>query len=411
MPLSDTKLRSLKAKDKPYKVADGDGLFAQVAASGSVLWRWKYRFDGREKLLALGRYPEVGLAAARERRNEARRILAAGRDPSDEKQRQERERIAAGSVTFEVIVTELIDKKQQEGKAPATIAGMQKRLAHAKPLMPRPISDITPVEILTVLRAVEKRGHHETAHKLRGIIGEACRYAIATGRATSDPTRDLRGALINVPARPRDAIVDPEGFGALMRAVASHANTVVRSALEILALTATRPGEVRCAQWNEINWEKREWRIPARRMKMRRDHVVPLSDAALILFRELRALADDVCCDNDLVFPGARKGRPLSENTLNAALATLGFGGGKHTAHGFRSSFSTMTNESGKWSVDAIEKALAHEDGSSIRGRYARHELLDERRDMMNWWAERIEIMRRGATVIPLPAPVERSKK
>lgn len=180
MPLSDAKLRSLKPKDRPYKVTDGDGLYAQVATSGSILWRWKYRFEGREKLLSLGRYPEVGLAAARGKRNDALGVLAAGRDPSEEKQRLERERVAASAVTFEVIVEELIEKKQREGKASATIAGMRKRIAHAKSLMQRPISDITPVEILTVLRTVEKQGFHETAHKLRGIIGEACRYAIAT---------------------------------------------------------------------------------------------------------------------------------------------------------------------------------------------------------------------------------------
>jgi len=263
----------------------------------------------------------------------------------------------------------------------------------------RAINEITAQDVLAVLKNVESRGVHETARKLRTAIGDVFRYAIATARAENDPTTALRGALVTPTVTPRAAIVAPKAFGGLLRAVEDYQGAPeTRAALELLALTFVRPGELRAAEWAEFDLESATWEIPAGRMKMRKPHRVPLAPRAVAILQELRTLTGN----DRFLFPSVRSmARSMSENTLNAALRRMGFRNEDMTSHGFRASASSMLNESGLWNADAIERQLAHVDGDSVRRAYARAEFWDERVQMMAWWADRCEALRRGAIVIP----------
>jgi integrase len=288
-------------------------------------------------------------------------------------------------------------EKRREGKADATLAKVDWLIGLAMPdLGPRPVSEITASEVLATLRKVEVRGRLETARRMRATIGEVFRYAVATGRADSDPTGALRGALTTPQASHRAAIIDPKGLGGLLRAVEGHAGAPeVRIALQVLALTFTRPGELRKAEWAEFDLAGSIWTIPGQRMKMRRLHRVPLAPQTLDLLRELRNISGN----RALLFPGARDPkRPLSENTLNAALRRLGYSKEQMTAHGFRSAASSILNESGKWNPDAIEAQLAHVEGNSVRRAYARAEFWEERVRMMAWWADQLDVVRKSGS-------------
>ena len=387
MHLSDVAIRNAKPKEKPIKLFDRDGLYLLVKPSGSRLWRLKYRIAGREKLISLGSYPEVSLKVARDRCDEARRLVADGADPSA-KRRAER---AARADTFEALAREWLEM-QGKTLGDRTLQKKTERFeAFVFPYLgKRPISEIKAADVLAVLKRIEARGKHETAHRVRSECGNVFRYAVITGRAERDPTIDLRGAIAAVSRRNRPAIVDPARIGELMRAIDGYRGDVsTEFALKLLPLTFVRPGELRLAEWVEFDLKAAEWRIPAARMKMRELHVVPLSRQAVALFKDLHTLTGD----GRYAFPSLRSTeRPISDNTINAALRRLGFTGDEMVAHGFRAMASTSLNEQG-WHPDLIELQLAHAERNDSRGAYNRAQRLPERRKMMQAWADHLQTL------------------
>lgn len=388
MKLTDTAIRNARASERAIKLFDGDGLYLLVHPSGTRGWRFKYYFNGREKLLSLGPYPEITLKVARERRLEARRLVAMGTDPSVQRQAER----AAQTDTFELLAREWLEV-QKAALNQKTFLNKQERFeAFVFPYIGRrPIAQLKAVDILPLLKNIEARGRQETAHRVRSECGNVFRYAVAAGRAERDPTVDLRGALGSVVRRNRPAIVDPSRLGELMRAIAGYRGDIsTEFALKLLPLTFVRPGELRCAAWDEFNLKAAEWRIPAARMKMRELHVVPLSTQAVALFTDLRTLTGK----GHYVFPSIRsKDRPISDNTINAALRRLGFSSDEMVAHGFRSTASTCLNELG-WHPDLIELQLAHAERNESRGAYNRAQRLGERRKMMQAWADYLDELR-----------------
>ena len=403
MRLNDLAIKRAKPGPKIIKLSDGGGLQLWITPDGAKRWRLAYRFGGAQKALAIGVYPAVGLKDARHSRDVARRDLARGQDPLQAKREAKAMRAEKGANTFDAIAAELIDKKRRDGKSPVTLKKFEWLMGFARPAIgARAISEISAREVLAVLKEVEARGVHETARKLRGAIGNVFRYAIATARAENDPTTALRGALVTPTVMPRSAIVAPKAFGALLRAIEDYQGAPETcAALELLALTFVRPGELRAADWAEFDLDNAVWEIPAGRMKMRRPHRVPLAPRAVAILHELRKLTGH----GRLLFPSVRSSaRCMSENTLNAALRRMGFKNEDMTSHGFRASASSILNESGLWNADAIERQLAHVDSDSVRRAYARAEFWDERVRMMAWWADKCEEMRRGGIVVPLRA-------
>jgi integrase len=403
MALIDTEIRGAKPGAQLVKLSDGRGLQLWITPDGAKRWRLAYRFGGGQKLLALGVYPAIGLRDARRARDEAKRLLDGGQDPSQARKLAKAAKATASANTFDAIGAELLDKKRREAKADRTLGKLEWLLSLASPgIGARPITEITVPEILAVLRTVESRGKRESARRLRATIGAVFRYAVATGRAHADPTGALKGALASPIVQHRAAIIEPKAFGGLLRAIATYEGAPeTRAALELLALTFVRPGELRAAEWADFDLEAGIWAIPAERMKMRRPHRVPLAPKALAVLRELQTITGG----GKLLFPSVRSAaRCMSENTINAALRRLGFAKDEMTGHGFRSAASSMLNETGLWSADAIERQLAHVDTDSVRRAYARADYWEERVRMMAWWAERCEEMRRGGAVIPLRA-------
>ena len=402
--LIDSAIRAAKSKTgQTVKLSDGGGLQLWVQPSGSKLWNLAYRFAGKQRKLAIGSYPRVGLKEARAKREEAKKMLASGIDPSQQKRLGKLASESQRADTFEAISREVLEKKRREGKSETTVSKAEWLFDIATPALgPRPIAEIAAPEVLAVLRQVEAGGRLETARRLRAIIGQAFRFAVATGRAMTDPTSALRGALTAPVVRHRAAIVDPVPFGALLRAIDDYDGTPeVRFALQLLALTFTRPGELRLATWKEFDLDASVWTIPATRMKMRRPHRVPLAPQAIVILEVLRTLTGQY----ELLFPGARSpSRPLSENTLNAALRRLGYAKDDMSSHGFRAAASSLLNECGKWNADAIEAQLAHVEANAVRKAYARAEYWAERVEMMAYWADRLDELRRGGIVLHLRA-------
>ncbi len=393
MPLTDTAIRNVKPKDRPYKLTDGNGLFLFVTPAGVRLWRLKYRFAGKERSLSIGPYPAVTIKMARKACEEAKAQLAAGVDPSQAKRTAKLEAQAATLHTFQVIAEEYIAKLVRENRAGRTLAKVEWLLSLAKDSIGhRPVRDISAADVLEALRKVESRGRHETAKRLRSTIGAVFRYAIATARAENDPTFALKGALTRPVVRSRPAITEKRALGALLRAIDGFdGQPTTCAALKLLALLAPRPGELRLAHWREFDLDAGIWTIPAARMKMRREHRVPLPRQAIAVLRELHAITGA----GELVFPSIRTAsRPISENTLNAALRRIGYAKDEVTSHGFRATFSTLANESGKWNPDAIERALAHVESSNVRRAYLRADFWDERVAMAQWWAELLDELR-----------------
>lgn len=403
MALTDATIRNAKPDERAYKLADGGGLYLLVNPNGSRLWRLKYRFAGSEKLLALGAYPAVTLAKARTKRDEAKGLLADGIDPNEAKKEIQREIVAESVNTFGTIADEWVAKLTREGRAERTLQKTGWLLTFARPkLGTRPIRQITAAEILEVLRTVEIRGRHESARRLRSTIGGVFRYAIATARAENDPTIALQGALTRPTVNHRAAITDPVAFGALLRALDGfEGQPVTHAALKLAALLFPRPGELRAAEWSEFDFAKATWTILASRAKMRRTHTIPLPRQALAILEDLRRITGN----SVLAFPCVRSVlRPISENTLNAALRRLGYSKEEATAHGFRATASTLLNECGKWNPDAIERQLAHVEGNDVRRAYARGEHWDERVEMMQWWADHLDTLRIGGEVVEFSA-------
>jgi len=392
MAMTDARCRTAQPGPKLQKLTDGGGLQLWGQPSGARLWRLAYRSGGKQKLLALGVYPTISLARARQAREDAKRLLADGIDPALEKKRRAQE--LSNAVTFRAVADEYVAKLKREGRAEATIAKTEWLLAFADAdLGAKPIRAVDAPAVLKVLRAVENRGRYESARRLRSTIGSVVRYAVATARADADPTYALRGALIQVRATPRAAITEPKALGALLRAIdgfEGHPGT--RIALQLMAYLFPRPGELRAAEWVEFDFERAIWTIPGARTKMRRPHRVPLAKQAVELLVALRQLSGG----GAFLFPGARSSsRPISDNTLNAALRRLGYAKDEVTAHGFRATASSLLNESGRWHPDAIERQLAHVEGNEARAAYARGEHWDERVAMMQWWADHLDRLKR----------------
>jgi integrase len=389
--LTDTALKALKPGVTPYKKADEKGLFVSVRPDGALWWRFRYRYEGREKLLSFGTYPDTSLRKARERRDEARKLLAEGIDPSERR----RARKAAQADSFDVVAREWLGKQKRLSSGTVELA--ERRLERwAFPYIGKmPVCVIEPPDVLRLLRRVEAAGRHETAHRVRQRIGQIFRYAIATGRATRDPTADLKGALAPVATRHRAAITDPAGVADLLRVIDGYTGQpATRAALRLLAVTFVRPGELRTALWPEFDLDAATWRIPAERMKMKREHLVPLSRQAVEILRELLPLTGH----RPFVFESLRPRRPLSENTLNAALRTMGYSGEVMTAHGFRALASTLLHEQG-WPPEVIELQLAHAQRSQVAAAYNRSARLQERIRMMQAWTDYVDALKRGNVV------------
>jgi integrase len=400
MPLTDTAIKSFKPKNKPYRIFDGGGLYLEVAPTGGKWWRLKYRFGGKEQRISLGVYPNIGLKDARDKRDENRKLLANGVNPGDARKAEQAAKAEAGANSFEVIAREWYAKL-----SPKWVPAHAKRILRLleKDVFPwigkRPVGSVTAAELLSVIRRIEGREANETAHRALQNCGQVFRYAVATGRAERDPTGDLRGALAPVIETHHASITEPKAIGELLRAIDGYmGSAVTKSALQLAPLVFVRPGELRRAEWIEFNFDDAEWRIAAARMKMRVQHIVPLSPQAVRIFRELHTMTGG----GQYVFPGVRSvKRPMSENTVNAALRRLGYTTDQMTGHGFRSMASTLLNEQG-WNRDAIERQLAHAERDAVRAAYNYAEHLPERRKMMISWSDYLDQLRLGAKVVPL---------
>jgi integrase len=396
--LSDTGVRNAKPEEKMRKLFDGLGLYLLISPAGGKWWRFKYRFAGKERLLSLGTYPEVSVREARDKRDAARKLIAAGIDPGVER-KLAKARALGGS--FEDVAREWAEKFSERWE-PTHAATVIKRLE--RDVFPwlggQPVGEITSPELLTVLRRIESRGALETAHRVKQTCGQIFRYAVATGRAQRDPSGDLYGALPPVKEKHHAALTKPADVAALLRSIDGYKGTfVVRCALRLAPLVFVRPGELRKSEWSEFDLDGATWRIPPERMKMRSEHIVPLSRQAVEILRELHPLTGK----GRYVFPGRAVSRPMSENTITASLRYLGYSREQMTGHGFRTMASTLLNEMG-WPADAIERQLAHSERDNVRDAYNRAQYLPERKRMMDAWADFLDRLAAGANVIPIRA-------
>ncbi len=396
MALTENRLRTLKPKDKSYKVADHRGLYIEVTPSGGKLWRFRYRIGNVEKKLAIGPYPEINLKQARNAADAARHSVAEGGDPAFEKRKKKIRDEFLSAQTFEAVAREYIEQMMvKNGLAQATLVKANYFLEQLTPAIGnRPIHEIEPFEVLAPLKRLEATGKHETAKKCRSFAGRVFRYGVATTRCKSDPTAMLKGALVTPRAQHYAAILEPKELGGLLRAIDDYTGYLVtKYALQIAPHVFVRPGELRHAEWREIDLEDGVWKIPAGKMKARRPHAVPLSKQVVGYLTELATMLGT----EGYVFPSARSGiRPMSENTLNAAFRRMGYSKEELTAHGLRATASTFLNESGLWNPDAIERALAHGDSNVVRGIYHRGKHWDERVRMAQWWSDYLDELRAG---------------
>ncbi len=394
MTLTDIQIRKAIKAGQAKKLFDGGGLFLHINPPRQPGWRLKYYFGGRENSISLGLYSDVPLKRARGKRDEARRQLDDGIDPSAARQAAR----AETEHTLKGIAAEWLAQQKLEPKTSARTFGRLMKWVYPR-LGSRPIASITAADLLGVLRAIEQKGSHDTAHRTRSELSRIMRYAVAIGKAERDITADLKGALAPLKVQHFAALINPLEVGALLRAIEGYAGQpVTELALKILPYVFLRPGELRAGRWSEIDFDAAEWRVAPERMKMRRPHIVPLSRQVLILLRDLEALTGG----GELMFPTLHNAaRPLSDNTLNSALRRLGYSGDQHTAHGFRSTASSMLNEMGIH-PDLIELQLAHKDSNEVRGIYNRAERLAERRKMMQQWADHLDALRAGGNVVVL---------
>jgi len=393
MPLTDTAIRNAKPQNKQYKLTDEKGMYLLVNNAGKY-FRLDYRFAGKRKTLALGVYPDVKLVEARGKRDEAKKMIANGIDPGQARKVQKSIQIEQTENSFEAVA------REWHGKYSSNWAD-----SHAKKIIrrfelyifpwlgSRPISEITPPELLAVLRRIESQGILETSHRAQQNCGQVFRYAIATGRAERDPSADLRGALTPAKHARMATITDPKKIGELLRAIDGYEGTpVAKCALKLAPLVFVRPGELRHAEWVEIDLDTAEWRIPAEKMKMKDPHIVPLSSQAVEVLCEILPITGQ----GQYVFPSVRtNSRPMSENTVLAALRRMGFTKEEMSGHGFRAMASTVLHEKG-WPSDIIERQLAHAERNSIKAAYNHAQHLPERRKMMQAWADYLEKLKGG---------------
>ncbi len=401
-PLSPSAVANAKPQAKPYRLPDGRGLFLLVQPSGAKWWRWKYhRLDGRENILSLGTYPDVSLRKARDRCDEARKLVADGIDPGERRQEAKAAKVAAAQVsgnTFAAVAAAWLARQE--------CADITLRKSHwiidtflTPEIGALPVTEITPRVLLDALRKIEDTGRLETAKRARIKAGQVFRWAILEGLMEIDPTASLRGALKAPKNKHHATITDPAKMGELLRAIDGFTGQYVTlAALKLAPLVFVRPGELRMAEWTEFDLDAAVWRIPAERMKMKAAHIVPLSTQAVSILRELRPLTGT----GRYVFPGLRTAsRPMSENTVNAALRRLGYNKDEMTGHGFRGMAASRLNEMG-WNADAIERQLAHAENNKVREAYTHAaQYLDERKRMMQAWADYLDGLRAGGTIVP----------
>ena len=404
MPLTVLQIAALAPLDKSYRKADEKGLYLEVFPNGSKLWRFKYRIAGKEKRLALGAYPETTLIEARSKRDTYRKQVREDIDPAREKRLERLERKVNVGHTFGEVATDYIRVKyENEGKAKATIDKQYFFLSHLTPTLGNtPLGDIKPIELMAALRKLEAKGHRQTAKCTRALASRVFRYGVGVGKCNDDPARLLSGNLSAPKVKHMAAILDPKRVGEFLRAADTyHGQAIVQIAVQLHPHLMLRQGELRLGQWQEIDFEKSVWLIPAERTKMRREsHAVPLSDQAIALLRELERHSGGL----EYMFRGQGKKGPISENTLNQAYKRMGFGSDEVTPHGFRTTASTFLNETGKWNKDAIEKALSHKDTDAIRAIYNRGTYWQERVQMMQWWSDYLDTLKSGAVVLPFSA-------
>lgn len=386
MALTDVRIRAAKPTDKPYKLFDSNGLFIFISPNGSKLWRMKYQFLGKERLCALGAYPDIGLKEAREERDKLKKLLSQGIDPMQYKRTTKHQKMEASENTFEVLARRWLDIKNID---PTHKARSLRRLElHAFPRLGfRPVNEITTVEIVTCLEAIERKNVLETAHRVKQLVQQVFRYAVRKGLLMHNPAGDLRDMLA-FPEKNNFACVVPSELPALLTAMKDyHGDILTRSAMWLLAYTFVRTGELRAACWGEIDWARAEWHIPAERMKMRRAHVVPLSRQALAILEELKAKTGK---QMHIFHAPSNKLKYLSEGAVLGALRRMGYAG-RMTGHGFRALASTILNEQRVYHPDVIEKQLAHADRNEVRAAYNRADYMLERKKMMQDWADYLD--------------------
>ena len=399
MPLNEMKVRNAKPKEKFYKITDSDGLYLHITEKGGKLWRFRYRFGGKEKLLAFGSYPEISLLEARQKRDEARRQLAHNIDPGAVRKAQKQANLQE-TETFEVIAREWHTRftpTWSTGHAATIMDRMERDIFPW--IGKRPIVEIKAIEVLTVMRRVESRGALESAHRIRTICGQVFRYAVATARVERDPSADLKGALPQPQEKHMAAITEPAKVAELLRAIDGYqGGFVVRCALQFASLVFVRPGELRHAEWSEIDFENAEWNLPAGKMKMKEPHLVPLSQQAIEILTELKKATGE----SRYVFPSGRSfDRPLSNNAILAALRNMGYAKDEMSGHGFRAMARTILDEVLQVRPDYIEHQLAHAVRDPNGRAYNRTAHLTERKKMMQTWADYLDGLKVGAKVIP----------
>jgi integrase len=391
MTLTDTAIKNAKPKDRAYKLMDEKGLYMIVNPNGSRWWRLKYHFEKKEKLLAFGTYPEVSLAKARERRAKAREQIADGIDPSIAKKEAKHAQLVAAGNSFQAVALEYIDVKKEWSEDYAFDVRRRFELDVFPKIGAKPIHEIKPGDVLQAVKRIEGRGATETSHRVLALCGQVFKYAMATGKADRDPTTGLQKALQRHKSEPMRS-VGIKDLPGLLRAIETYdGDTQTRLGLRLLALTFVRTIELRGAEWSEIDFDNAIWVVPAKRMKMKTEHVVPLAPQALETMRELRELTGRW----PLLFPGRDPRKPISENTLLFAIYRMGYHS-RMTSHGFRSLASTVLNESGLFRPDVIERQLAHCERNGVRGAYNKAEYLPERRTMMAWWSDYLDRSRIG---------------
>ncbi|MBS0213195.1 MAG: integrase arm-type DNA-binding domain-containing protein [Proteobacteria bacterium] len=401
--LTDTAIRKTKPASKPQRMFEGGGLYLEVSPAGGKLWRLKYRFNGKERRLALGIYPAIGLADAKDKRDKARKLLAAGIDPGAQRKAEKAAGTERAANSFEVIAREWLAKQTWVEHYRVKVDAWMGNDVYPY-IGARPVAELTAPEFLTVGRRMESRGALESAHRVMQTCGQVMRYAIATGRAERNPVADLKGALTTPPERHHAAITDPAELGGLLRAIEGYSGDLTtRAALKLSALLFVRPGELRHAEWAEIDMDAGEWNIPAGKMKMRQPHLVPLAPQAVAILRDLQPLTGR----GQYVFPGGRSPRrPMSNNAINAALRRMGYGTDAMTAHGFRATARTILDEVLGYRVDYIEHQLAHAVKDPNGRAYNRTAFLPERRKMMAGWADYLDALRVAGTVVPFKRKV-----
>lgn len=398
MKLSDLKCRKATAPERLTKLADGEGLFLHVYPNGKKLWRFSYRYAGKQRDMAFGPYPDVSLLEARDKRRDARKLLRDGKDPGAQKKAEEAAAAAREETTFMAFADLYLDRLTKAGRSAPTIKKAKWIVEDlAKDLRTQQIADIAPRDVLRVLRVIEAKGNRETARRMRGVLSAVFRLAVIEDVIQVDPSAPLKGALLPPETKHNSAVTEPEAFGALLRVIDGYeGHKTIKIALQLLSLTFPRPGELRLAEWPEVDIKGRLWVIPAPRTKMRREHRIPLSRQAAELFEALEKITGG----GTRCFPSIRSlDNPLSDGALNAALRAMGVPGETHVAHGFRSSASSLLNEHSAFSPEVIERALAHGEPDKVRRAYNRAQYWDERVRMMQWWADYLDSLKRRLPV------------